>query len=245
MPLVAFVIMATILSTVAAPSVTSSPGWILFYIVVGFGWIQCVLHLVFRCFDLSWIDDVVGKNHTEPALLPVIGSLSGITLIYAGSNIGDGPGWWCVIYASAIATLVWFILGHIIQKTTDAFSTITIGRDLPCAIRMGAYLLASGAILAYAAAGDSIDVTTDIVNIAICSLTAIPLAILAIFVERYYRKSKCTSRNMACSFSATGMKCAGKFAAFAWSIVYLIVALGAIFVSDAIMQVTEGSVWGT
>jgi hypothetical protein len=247
-PIISFCVLAAVISTVSAPTVSSPsaegyPFWIIYYIIVGFAWILCTKGLIFRCFDLSWQDDVLAKNHTEPALLPVIGAYAGLTMIYAGANIGDGPGWWCVIYAAGTGTAAWLLLGHIVQKATDAFGTVTIGRDLPCAIRMSAYLIAGGAILAHASAGDSITPGTDIINIAACSLTAVPLAILAIFVEKHYAKSVCISKNMACSFSATGTKCTGKLGAFFWSAVYLGIAIAAMFANNHVMRFMEAHVW--
>jgi hypothetical protein len=243
MPIFALSAMTAILTTVADPTVAESPFWVFYYILVGFAWLQCAFHFVFRCFDLSWIDDVVNKNRAEPALLPVIGCFFGLTLIYSGANIGEGPGWWCVIYAVAAGTIMWFFYGHILHKTTDVFSTITISRDLPCAIRMGAYLLASGAILAYASAGDSVSPAIDIINIFACSLAAIPLMILAIIVEKHYAEPKCTSKNMACSFSETGMKCTGKFPAFMFGAVYFTAAIVSMFIVDHIMSFMENNIW--
>ena len=240
LPVVSSAIMLVTLCTLAAPSVVENPFWIFYYLVIGFVWIFPAMSLTFRCFDLSWRDDVINKTQTQPAVLPVAGSVIGITLIYSGANIGDGPGWWCVIYAAGMGTVMWFILGHIIQKTTDVFSTVTIGRDKPCAIRMFAYLSASGLALAHASSGDSISFYIDIIEIAVTSLTAIPIAVLAILVEKYYigkrRKEMLNSfRAKFTSYTHIESKSTGNFTAFLWGIVYMAAAVGAMYLNDYIL----------
>lgn len=48
----------------------------------------------------------------------------------------------------------WFIVNQLMNIFTQVFERITVGRDLYCGIRYGAYLLASGLILGRASAGD-------------------------------------------------------------------------------------------
>ena len=38
------------------------------------------------------------------AAMATAGATIGVTLSYAGGNIGDGPGWWVVVFSAAIAT---------------------------------------------------------------------------------------------------------------------------------------------
>jgi hypothetical protein len=104
-------------------------------------------------FDLSWIDDVINLNN-QAALPAIIGGFLGLTIIYSGANIGDGPGWWCVIFAGGMGLVSWLFLGAGICMADKVSERITVERDLGCGIRFGCYLLASGIILGRASGGD-------------------------------------------------------------------------------------------
>jgi hypothetical protein len=248
LPLVSIGIISATLTTLAAPSVIGEPLWIFFYLIMGFLWIYSGMGMIFRCFDLSWRDDVVNKPGNQPALLPVIGSFVAISLIYSGANIGDGPGFWCVIYAGGMGLLLWLLFGHILQKSTDAFGTITIGRNLPCAMRTCAYLIASGIILGHASSGDSISFETDVVEIAITAIPALPLMLLAIFVERHYINKKRNDsmnsfRGRYTSDLGDGTDNSCKFIATIWCAIYIGLALAAIPLNDYVLERARESLW--
>ena len=151
LPLAALIIITVTLASLASFDVED--GWILFYILIGFAWLYFGLLLMFAFFDLSWLDDALHRNNPAAVIAVICGGL-GIILTYAGSNIGDGPGWWCVFFAGGLGLAAWVILGVIVDRVTGVFKRITVGRDIPCAVRTGGYLLAGGLILGRACAGD-------------------------------------------------------------------------------------------
>ena len=153
MPLLSFTIILYTLISLASFDVVDSGFWIFFYLLIGFAWLYGGLFLMFIFFDLSWVDDALNMNNPAAALA-VTGGALGLTLIYAGANIGDGPGWWCVFLAGGLGVISWVILGVLINAVTDIFRRITVGRDIFCGVRAGAYFLASGIIFGRACAGD-------------------------------------------------------------------------------------------
>ena len=53
--------------------------------------------------DLSARDDVVERSN-RAAIPAIAGGLLAITLCFAGGNIGDGPGWWVVMFCGVLST---------------------------------------------------------------------------------------------------------------------------------------------
>ena len=49
--------------------------------------------------------DIVLDN--KAAVFPAAGGFVGVTLIYAGANTGDGPGWWVVLFAAGLGLITW------------------------------------------------------------------------------------------------------------------------------------------
>ena len=181
LPLAAFVI---ILRALAFASFDVLGLWVLFYLIFGFAWLYAGLQLMFIFFDLSWLDDALGRNNPAAAIA-VIGGGLGLTLTFAGANIGDGPGWWCVLLAGGLGLVAWLLLGLIADRVTSAFHRITVDWDIACAVRTGCYLTASGLILGRACAGDWTSFPQTVAEFAdgwpVLALTAIFILIELIF----------------------------------------------------------------
>ncbi len=184
LPFISFGIIVYTLRVLASFDVVNDFIYIIFYIFLGFAWIFAGLSLVFRYFDLSWVDDVLNLNN-KAALYAFTGAYLGVVIIYSGANIGDGPGWWCVVFAGGLGLLAWIFLSVIINIFTHVFERITIERDIACGIRFGFYLLAGGIILGRASAGDWTSFIMTIVEFY-AGWPVLPLAVLVIIVERYY-----------------------------------------------------------
>ena len=187
LPFVAFAIMLYTLIVLASFDVVDSTIYIIFYIFLGYAWLYLGVSFIFRFFDLSWIEDVVNLNN-KAALPAFAGGFMGLTFIYAGANIGDGPGWWCVIFAGGLGLTAWLLLGAGICRADDMSERITVERDLGCGIRFGAYLLGSGIILGRASGGDWTSFYMTIVEF-FDVYDKWPVLFLAVFetvVEKYY-----------------------------------------------------------
>jgi hypothetical protein len=229
-PVVSFALIYYTLKVLASFDVVNDGIYIFFYLILGLTWVYLGMIMVFRYFDLSWIDDGLNLNN-KSAAIAIVGAYLGLTVIYSGANIGDGPGWWCVIIAGGMGLISWFVLGKIFNKYTHVFERVTVNRDIYCGIRLGAYLLASGLILGRASAGDWTSFFDTIVEFLV-GWPAIVLTILAILIERYYiHKDKIIEDRNRNDLIGT----------LFWSIVYFAIAV----VSIVMFPLVENPLYGS
>lgn len=181
LPVAAFFIIVFVLLTMASFDVVGF--WIIFYIILGIVWIYGCTFLFQYCLDFRWFDDIILLDN-KAAIPPAAGGFIGFVLIYAGANIGDGPGWWVVFIAGGLGLIVWLGLAVIINNYAQISEQITVERDIGCGIRYGAYLIASGMILARASGGDWTSMLATLVEF-LAAWPVIPLAALALFVEKW------------------------------------------------------------
>jgi hypothetical protein len=153
LPLFFFALLFLTLRFLASFDVVGSFMYILFYIVLGYAWVLVGLSIMSFCFGLIWPDDAVYHNN-KAALVVIIGEFFALGAIYAGANIGDGPGWWCVVFAGALGLAAWLVLGLVYHLFTGVFDRVTIDRDFGSAWRFCLYLFLSGVILGRACSGD-------------------------------------------------------------------------------------------
>lgn len=207
LPVVSFAIMVYTLTVLASFDVVDSFFYILFYVLMGYACVFLSLGLVFYYFDISWRDDVLSLNN-KAAVFTMAGTFLGLVIIYSGANIGDGPGWWCVLIAGGLGLIAWIFLGRIFNVFTQIFERITVERDVPCGIRFGFYLLASGIILGRASAGDWTSFAMTIVEFYV-GWPVLPLTALAIAVERYYSNKAKLRENTQESGLTAAIFCGG------------------------------------
>ena len=184
LPVLSLVIILYTLRILASFDVVDDFIFIIFYVLIGYAWLRAGMFAMFRLFDISWIDDVLDLNNGA-ALFTIIGSFLGLTVIYAGANVGDGPGWWCVFFAGGLGVSAWFVLIFSADRLNHVFERISVERDLGCGLRVGAYMLAAGIILGRASAGDWTSFPKTIAEFA----DGWPVLIFAVFqalIERYY-----------------------------------------------------------
>jgi len=211
LPLISLCIIIITLLFLASYDVVDSLFYIMFYIYLGFTWVYFALGVMFYFFDISWADDALNMDN-EAALAAVAGGYIGTTVIYAGANIGDGPGWWCVIFAGGMGLVCWVVIAYLVNLFTKVFERISIGRDVPCGLRFGGFLLASGIILGRASAGDWTSFGATIVEFR-DGWPVVALALIVIAVERYYMKMEKEQAAMrssviwACIYVLTAIAC--------------------------------------
>lgn len=148
------------LRTIASWDVVDEFWYIVMYLILGIAWLAFSLQGMLLVWSFSYEDDaLMGSNHA--AIVAMTGAIIGSSLIYTGANIGDGPGWWSVIFAGLLGMVSWLLLGGLIDKLTGQIESVIMAHDLNSGIRFAAYLVASALILARASSGDwtSFDVT--------------------------------------------------------------------------------------
>ncbi len=170
------------LSNLASFDVQSSFVYTAFYDVMGLAWLA-MMALALHYVGLSLRDDVLERRN-DAALLAWAGAMVGGALAFAGGNIGDGPGWWCVVIAGGLASALllgsWVLL-HLFGGLHDH---VTIDRDPGAGVRAGALLLGVGLIGGRAAAGTWVSLEDTVGTFVAGAWPAAVLVACAIAVER-------------------------------------------------------------
>jgi uncharacterized membrane protein YjfL (UPF0719 family) len=175
------VIISVVLLTASASDVRNAPQYLLMYALLGLAWLR-LGEFCFAFAGVSARDDVIERGNLAAA--PAVGgALVAVACCYAGSNIGEGPGWWVVVFSAALATaalgVVWIVYDH----TTGIFDTVTIDRDRAAGLRLGGLLVACGIVFGRAVAGNWISVENTVIDFARVAWAAAPLVAAAIAIE--------------------------------------------------------------
>ena len=86
----------------AADDVREAPEYLFMYFVIGLAWMR-VAAMVFPLAGLHPHDDIIERRNA--AAVPAwIGAMTGVALCYSGANVGNGPGWWVVVFSAGLAT---------------------------------------------------------------------------------------------------------------------------------------------
>lgn len=180
-PLGAVAAMLFVLLSWSSHDVRSSALYISFYMAMWFGWIG-TLNFLLPYLGLSCRDDVLERGNTA-AGLAYSGALLGLTLAFAGGNIGDGPGWWVVIFSAALATatlLLLWIVGNLASNLAD---TLTIDRDLAAGWRTLGFFVGAGLILGRAVAGNWHSAEQTTADFALKSWPVLILWVVAVAMD--------------------------------------------------------------
>jgi uncharacterized membrane protein YjfL (UPF0719 family) len=184
-PVAAAAVVVMTLETVSSFDVRGDSRYVAMYFALGMAW----LALAAGCFPLLGIstrDDVLERGNASAAYV-VAGALLGAAFCYAGGNIGDGPGWWVVLIAAGLATLSLFLVWLLLERLSHVSDAVTIDRDRAAGIRLAAFLIAAGAILGRAVAGDWISLDATIRDFLQVAQPILPLLVMAALIERVAR----------------------------------------------------------
>jgi hypothetical protein len=184
-PLAGAAILITILQTAAAHDVRDDARYLALYLLLGAAWVGLSL----KCLPLvgfSARDDVIERWNVSAACA-IAGALIAITLCFAGGNIGDGPGWWVVIFSAGLATLGLFLAWLLLEALTGVSDSVTIDRDEASGLRLAGFLIACGLIFGVAAAGNWVSVEDTLRTFVLVAWPAVVLVVVAAYVERIGR----------------------------------------------------------
>ncbi|MEH1980773.1 MAG: hypothetical protein V7L27_16145 [Nostoc sp.] len=171
-----------ILRFLGSKDVRNDAFYLIFYLVMGTSWLGIAVETFLFC-GLSVRDDAIERQNIA-ASCGISGALIGVTLCFAGGNIGDGPGWWTVVYSAMLSTGAWFLLWLVLEFFTHISEAIAIDRDSASGLRLAGFLVASGAILGWAVAGEWESLGATTVDFIRHGWSAVILAIAAIMVEK-------------------------------------------------------------
>lgn len=166
----------------AADDVRDAPQYLLMYFLLGLAW----LRLAAAAFPLAGLnprDDLIERRNA--AAMPAwIGAMVGVAFCYIGGNIGNGPGWWVVVFSAGLATAafggVWLAIG----QASGLVELVTVGRDVAAGIRLGGLLAACGLIFGAAVAGDWLSTPATVIDFVARGWPALPIVLIAILTER-------------------------------------------------------------
>lgn len=183
--LVCSLLVQQVLQWGAADDVRDAPQYLFMYLVMGQAW-MFVAAWAFQFAGLHSRDDLLERRNA--AALPAwAGALIAVSLCFAGANVGNGPGWWVVVFSASLATavlaLVWIALG----QSSGLVDAAIIDRDPAAGWRLGGALVAVGLICGVAVTGDWVSAPLTIVDFVARGWPVVPLAIGVGLVERFLR----------------------------------------------------------
>ena len=181
-PIISLILIIAVILSLAAPSVTESAFYILFYTVIGLFFVFCQAWLMKFFWDLSWWDDLLNLNN-KAAVLPFTGGMLGTAIIYAAMNAGDGDGWWCVVVPFFMCWALWFLLAVLLLARGGLAEAITVGRDIKAGRRFSAYLFASALLISWINMGDWTSFAATVSEF-LASWPLLILAFVALLIEK-------------------------------------------------------------
>ena len=184
-PIAAAAILLLVLLTAASHDVRNAPQYILMYLAMGAAWVGASAKLL-PLFGISARDDAVERRN-RAAAWAVAGAIIGIMLCFAGGNIGDGPGWWVVVFSAALATAALFVMLAVLDGISGVTEHVTIERDPASGIRLAGFLVGAGLMLGRGVAGDWVSAAATIRDFVAYSWPAAILLAGAALVERLAR----------------------------------------------------------
>jgi len=183
-PIVCLMLLYLILRRWAADDVRDNETYLTLYMLAGAAWVGLGADL-FRFLGVSPRDDAVERQNLAAAFATA-GALAGITFCFAGANVGNGPGWWVVIFSAALSTGAFFLLWAVVEWLTGISESITVERTGGSGLRLGGFLAGAGMILGRAVAGDWVSAEATIRDFAAMAGPVLPLAAAAVVVERFW-----------------------------------------------------------
>lgn len=181
-PIACAIILFIILRIGASSDVRDSTIYLTFYEVMGAAWVGMSLLLI-PLYGLNARDDGL-ERHNSAAIVAIDGALVGLTLCFAGGNIGEGPGWWVVVFSALLATAGWLLAWSILEVGTKISDTITVDRDPAAGVRLAGFLVATGVIMGRAVAGNWVSVSGTLIDFVHDGAPLLILVLVAFGIER-------------------------------------------------------------
>jgi hypothetical protein len=184
-PLGSATILYAVLKLFSSFDVRNDFAYLWAYFFMGAAWTGFGIY-AFSIFGVSARDHVIERKN-EAASYLLSGAVIGLTLCFAGGNIGDGPGWWVVIFAAALSTGTFFLLWCFLGRIGENMESVTLDRDRASGLRGGAFLLATGLILGRAVAGNWVSADATIRDFVKLGWPAFVLLLIALSIEHKVR----------------------------------------------------------
>jgi hypothetical protein len=148
---VALILVFLVLRTMASFDVVNDPRYLFMYAAMGAAWIGVFGRMAL--WGVSLRDDLLERGNSSAGFAQA-GFIIAVGLCFAGGNIGDGPGWWVVVFAASLSTVTLSALWWVLHSYTHVADDITVDRDESAGIRMAGFFIGTGLILGRSVAGD-------------------------------------------------------------------------------------------
>jgi hypothetical protein len=175
-------VLLPVLVTFGSHELREDPGYILLFTLGGLLWMGFAAVLS-SAAGISRRQDALERRN-RPAAVVIVGALLGVTLTYAGANIGEGATIWMTFGPAVLATLAWAAAWAVYQALTNVADAVAIDRDAPAAWRLAGLLVAAGLILGRSVAGDYDSASNTVRDFARHGWLVLPLVCVAAWVER-------------------------------------------------------------
>jgi uncharacterized membrane protein YjfL (UPF0719 family) len=182
----------------SADDVRGNVAYLFMYSVLGVAWLR-ITELGFAFLGVSARDDVAERGNAA-ARYALGGALLGFACCYAGGNVGNGPGWWVVVFSSGLASAALFLVWRLADACSDTSDMVTIDRDEAAGIRLGGLLVACGAIFGRAAAGDWHSAAATTIDFGRSAWPALGVLALAVVLDTALRPTVDRPRPPALAF---------------------------------------------
>jgi uncharacterized membrane protein YjfL (UPF0719 family) len=166
----------------ASHDVRGAPKYLLMFCLLGAAWLA-VFTWILSLLGLSARDDVAERGNA--AAVPALGgAMLGATAAYAGGNLGDGPGWWVVVFSAGLATATVILVHVVLDRIAHVNERVTVERDASAGWRLGGLMLACGLICGRGAAGTWVSAIATVADFVQVAWPIVPLALAEIVVSR-------------------------------------------------------------
>ncbi len=181
-PLVCALLLYFVLARWSAEDVRTDPAYLLFYMVIGIAWLG-LFRLPLPLLGLSVRDDVLERGN-DAAVWAISGALIGGMCCFAGANVGNGPGWWVVLFSGLLSTAALLLLWWAVHLGSRLIEKITVDRDCGAGVRAAGFLVGAGLMLGRAAAGDWVSAAATMADFGRMAWPAAVLAGAVVMIER-------------------------------------------------------------
>jgi len=181
MPALCAVLLFAVLKLWSSEDVRHDPAYLVFYMVLGAAWVGLGQRFL-PWLGLGARDDVVERGN-RAALPAVGGALAGLTVCFAGANIGNGPGWWVVLFSGGLASGALMLLWTLVALQSRLPDKVTIDRDPAAGLRAAGFFVGTGMVLGRAAAGDWVSAGQTVRDSLHVGWTALLVAAVAVAAE--------------------------------------------------------------
>lgn len=172
----------SLLRTMASHDVREDWRYLVQYSAMGLAWIRIAPRIFFPGISLR--DDFFERRNSSAAFA-FAGFVLASLFCFGGGNIGDGPGWWVVVFCAFIATVGLWATWIAAALSTQVVDFITIEREPAVGLRLAGFLVGCGVILGRAVAGDWISLDATIIDFVGKAWPVLILLALFIISERF------------------------------------------------------------